>query len=249
MRQLLCFILIGAVVILSGCATHQTTGIEMSNENNVTGFVTKTMSIKDEQRIYVVYVPQDYSPKEKWPLIVALHGIGERGNDGLLQTEVGIGRAIRRHADRFPCIVVMPQCSPKRLWTGSTEDIETAIAETRAAYTIDPDRIYLTGLSMGGFGTWMYGADHIEMFAAMIPICGGGRIEDAPKLATVPIWVFHGAADKTVSPKKSRDMVEAVEKAGGNIKYTEFPGVGHNSWDNAYGNPKTIKWLLEQRKK
>ena len=242
---------------MSGCAAHRAGGVtppwmkgsEMSNESNAAGFITKTMSVKDEQRVYVVYVPREYSPQKQWPLIVSLHGMGERGDDGLLQTEVGIGRAIRRHADRFPCIIVMPQCPTKSLWTGAIDDIETAIADTRAAYAIDPARIYLTGLSMGGFGTWIYGADHLDLFAALMPICGGGRVDDAAKLAGIPIWAFHGGDDKTVPPKKSQEMVEAIKKAGGDIKYTEFPGVGHNSWDAAYDNPRTMKWLLEQCKK
>jgi len=250
MRQCLHLVtLICVVAMLNGCATHRTKGTEMSNESNAAGFITKTMSVKGEQRVYAVYVPREYSPQKQWPLIIALHGIGERGDDGLLQTEVGIGRAIRRHVDRFPCIVVMPQCPSKDLWPGAFDDITTAIADTRAAYAIDPARIYLTGLSMGGFGTWMYGADHLDMFAALMPICGGGRVEDATKLAGIPIWAFHGGDDKTVPPKKSQEMVEAIKKAGGNIQYTEFPGVSHNSWDAAYEDPETMKWLLEQRKK
>jgi predicted peptidase len=119
----------------------------------------------------------------------------------------------------------------------------------RAAYTIDPKRIYLTGLSMGGFGTWGFAPSHIDTFAALMPICGGGSKKDAPALAKLPIWAFHGGDDETVPAEKSREMVEAVKAAGGKVKYTEYPGVGHNSWDAAYGDPEAIEWLLKQRKK
>jgi predicted peptidase len=206
------------------------------------------MRVHGKERAYVVYVPRGYTPEQAWPLVVSLHGMGERGDDGWLQTEVGIGRAIRRNADRFPCLVVMPQCSDEVYWDKATADIDTALADTRSDYNVDPACIYLTGLSMGGFGAWIYGVLHVDTFAALIPICGGGNPADAPKLAQIPIWVFHGADDDKVPVQKSREMVAAIQKAGGNIKYTEFRGVDHNSWDPAYDDPATMKWLLKQRK-
>ena len=143
----------------------------------------------------------------------------------------------------------MPQC-PKDIWWDAAEDhIDTATAAVLDEYTIDPDRVYLTGLSMGGYGTWQYGAKHIDTFAALIPICGGGKRSDAPALATKPIWAFHGADDTTVPPGMSRQMVDLVKKAGGTIKYTEYPKAGHNSWDAAYNDPKAIRWLLEHSNK
>jgi len=204
--------------------------------------------VDGDERTYVLYVPENYTPKKEWPLIVFLHGMGERGDDGLLQSEVGIGRAIRRHVDRFPCLVLMPQCSEKGWWNDSRGDIDVSLADTLKHYRVDESRIYLTGLSMGGFATWTYGAQHTDLYAAMIPICGGGNVEDAAKLATIPIWAFHGADDSVVPPQKSREMVEAVKAAGGNVKYTEYPGVDHNSWDPAYDDPETIGWLLEQKR-
>jgi predicted peptidase len=213
-----------------------------------TGFINKTMEARGEERAYVVYVPRNYDPRKAWPLIVFLHGAGERGDDGLVQTEVGIGSAIRRNAERFPAIVVMPQCPEGVWWDKAVEDIERAYALTLEEYTIDPDRIYLTGLSMGGFATWQYGPQHIERWAAMLPICGGGTVEDAATLAKVPIWAFHGADDTTVKPEQSRRMVEAIKAAGGDIRYTEFEDTGHNSWDSAYRDKKVIQWLLKQQK-
>jgi predicted peptidase len=213
-----------------------------------TGFINKRIEIDGTERRYVVYVPRQYDPEKKWPLILFLHGAGERGNDGLLQTEVGIGRAIRKHADWFPCLVLMPQCPERMWWDGARKDVEQTLEKTLREYNIDPDRVYLTGLSMGGYACWMYGAEHAEKFAALMPICGGGREKDASSLATLPIWAFHGASDDVVSPEESRKMVKAVRDAGGNIQYTEFEDTGHNSWDKAYGEEKHIKWLLQQRR-
>ena len=240
--------LAGAAVCLSGCAT---TGMRRQAEEDAavtTGFLTKSVEVDGATYFYSVYVPADYDPAKSWPLVLFLHGMGERGGDGLLQTEVGIGTAIRRHAAWFSCIVVMPQCPDTCLWDGATEVIDASLAQTREQYRIDPARIYLTGLSMGGFGAWAYGARHGDVFAALAPICGGGDLSDAARLAEMPIWAFHGADDDVVPPERSRKMVEAVKAAGGKVKYTEYPGVGHNSWDETYGNRKVITWLLRQRR-
>lgn len=242
-----------AAVAVSGCASLGTGGPAQ------TGFLNKTMVVDGEERDYVLFVPRDYDPGKKWPLIVFLHGAGERGSDGYKQSEVGIGSAIRRVPREFPCLVLMPQCPANWWWSSDTTDwakklkpatqhIHVALADTLKAYSVDKSRIYLTGLSMGGFGTWVYGAQHTGTFAALMPICGGGRLEDAKALATVPIRVFHGADDSVVPAEMSRKMVEAVKAAGGDIAYTEFPGTDHNSWDKTYRDNANIRWLLEQRK-
>jgi len=214
-----------------------------------TGFLNKTMVIDGHPRHYVLYVPREYKPDQRWPLIVFLHGMGERGSDGLAQSEVGIGRGIRLHPDRFPCLVVMPQCPDKTTWLKAVKDIDTCLHDTRKDYSVDDDRVYLTGLSMGAYAAWQYGAEKVKTFAGIMPICGGGKVKDAEKLARVPIWAFHGADDPTVAPKKSQEMVEAVKKAGGDVRYTEYAGTGHNSWDKAYEEKEAIKWLLNQRRK
>lgn len=239
---------VGMAFLCMGCATQAGPGVHMKDKAVVTGFINKVMTVDGHARRYVVYVPHDYTPDKAWPLILFLHGAGERGDDGLFQTEVGIGKAIRMHPDWFPCVVVMPQC-PKDVWWHEVQGhIDAVLAAALKDYHVDPLRVYMTGLSMGGFGTWIYGASHTDVFAALMPICGGGNPADADKLATRPIWAFHGAADETVPPKKSREMVEAVRKAKGDVQYTEFPGVNHNSWDSAYGDAKTIAWLLKQHK-
>lgn len=238
--------ILAAAAMAGGCVTTQTTITATSG--NATGFINKTMTVGGNELAYNVYVPREYDPAKKWPLIVFLHGRGERGRDGLVQTDVGIGHAIRTHPARFPCIVAMPQCPADSGWNARSDIIDETLARSLAEFNIDNHRIYLTGLSMGGYGTWAYGALHPETFAALIPICGGGKTTDAPALAKVPIRAFHGGADSVVKPSASREMVEAVRAASGDIAYTEYPGVDHNSWDKAYGDPDTIAWLFAQRR-
>lgn len=215
-----------------------------------TGFLNRTYTKDSYTMPYVVYVPRDYTPTKQWPVILFLHGAGERGNDGIRQTQVGIGTAIRSYPDRFPCIVVMPQCPADRWWGG--DDLDAAyqcLQQTIKEFSCDPQRVYLTGLSMGGFGSWSLIARYPDAFAAVVPICGRGNVADAEKLKNIPMWVFHGEADTLVPPTFSREMVEALKKAGSTVvKYTELPGVGHNSWDPAYSSAEVIKWLLEQKR-
>lgn len=232
-----------------------------------TGFLDKTVEVEGKEARYALYVPDDYTPKKAWPLIVFLHGAGERGDDNLQQTEVGIGRAIRLHRDWFPALVLMPQCPEDRFWDAAIPAIEAAIAQTRSAYRVDDRAITLTGLSLGGYATWIWGAQKTDTFAALMPICGGGELEQISKrfpartlaafgtldsrvqqLATVPIWAFHGEADDVVPPERTADMVARVKAAGGDVQYTVFEGVGHNSWDRAYGDKRHVRWLLKQRK-
>lgn len=236
------------VIIIGGCATAPRDGADMTSVGIVTGFINKTVLVDSGERSYVVYVPRDYDPGKPWPLIVFLHGRGQRGDDGLRQTEVGIGRAVRLWPERFPCLIVMPQCPESGLWDIALDQVDAALERTMAEYNVNRDRVYLTGLSIGGYATWIYGAMHIDTYAALMPICGGGNPEDAATLAQVPIWAFHGAEDPAISPEESRTMVEAVQQAGGSVKYTEYPETGHNAWDQAYGDKKAIKWLLKQRK-
>ena len=232
-----------------------------------TGFLQKSIEVHGQAERYVVYVPEGYDAAQSWPLIVFLHGAGERGDDGTAQTTAGIGPAIQAHPERFPAIVLMPQCPKEADWNTAHDMLNAQLEATRGAFNIDEKRIYLTGLSMGGYGTWLWGAIKTDTFAALMPICGGGDPEDIQQLlkvgggnpygslasrlralATIPIWAFHGGADDVVPPDRSRTMVEAVKARGGTIRYTEYEGVGHNSWDAAYGDPEAIAWLLAQRK-
>lgn len=236
--------------------------------DSVTGFLDQSVVVDGKTASYALYVPDDYNPAKAWPLIVFLHGAGERGKDNLLQTDVGIGHAIRQHRDWFPALVLMPQCPEGKFWDSAIPVIEAALAQTRALYHIDDRAITLTGLSMGGYATWIWGALKTDTFAALMPICGGGNPEDlrtkpsqqnleamgtlderVKKLSAVPIWAFHGADDDVVPVDRTKDMVQRVKAAGGDVEYTEFEDTGHNSWDTAYGKKKTIHWLLKQRRK
>lgn len=198
---------------------------------------------------YAVHLPKNYSADKRWPALLFLHGLGERGSDGVKHTTVGLGKAIRENPDRFPCVVIMPQCPDDRRWTGAMEPVVMSILDAAMnEYSIDPDRVVLTGLSMGGFGTWAVGRTYTNRFAALAPICGGGEPFDVGSLAQIPIWCFHGDDDNVVAPDRSREMVAAVQAAGGNIKYTEYPGVNHNSWDPTYGDAEVIAWMLKQHR-
>jgi predicted peptidase len=211
-----------------------------------------TTTVDDDLRGAMIYVPPNYDPAQAWPLVVFLHGAGERGRDGVKQTKVGLPPVIQKYPERFPCLVLMPQCAAGDLWSSETAKahIDDAIAQTLAAYNVDESRISLTGLSLGGFGSFAYGAENANMFCAIMPVCGGGDSNDksaVAKLATIPIRVFHGADDRVVPAKRSREMVAAIRGAGGDIQYTEYPDTSHNSWDQAYGDPEAIAWLLAQR--
>ena len=144
------------------------------------------------------------------------------------------------------CLVLFP--SVRVFWDSAEEITELTLEQTLAEYSVDQSRIYLTGISMGGMGCWSLGAKHIDRWAAMVPVCGGGDPGQAERLARIPIRVFHGAKDRTVPVQFSRKMVEVVQQAGGQIEYVEYPEAGHNSWDQAYGDPATIQWLLSQRR-
>jgi predicted peptidase len=221
-------------------------------DDPATGFLDRTIKNPDgKESKYVVFVPAAYQGDKPYPVILFLHGSGESGNDGKKQTTVGLGKAIQTQEKDFPFLVVFPQ-SEKRNWQADTEDGKRAIAildEVTRMYKTDPKRIYLSGLSMGGFGTWSLAAKYPERWAAIVPICGGGEPKTAETIKDLPCWCFHGDADRVVPPDRSRVMIEALKAAGGKPRYDEYPGVGHNSWDMAYANKELYEWLLKQERK
>lgn len=265
---------VGVLLLASvGCVhvNSETRGTLKNTEKTVcTGFINKTLDNGKLMKRYVVYVPYEYTPQTEIPMIVFLHGAGERGQNGLVQTEVGLATSIRRHPERWKAIVVFPQCPAGRYYNEIEEDIDLCINKTLKEYNIDRKRIYLTGLSMGGFGTWIYGAKHADMFAALVPICGGGELafikqrlerpgipDETPqdveqrvqRLKDMPIWAFHGADDDVVPVDCTRNFVQKIKDAGGTkILYTEYPGVKHNSWVKAYEESELPKWLFSQHK-
>ena len=195
---------------------------------------------------YLLYLPKDYAQKDSWPLLLFLHGSGERGENLDRVKLHGPPKLIAAGKD-FPFIVVSPQCpSYSRGW--QPYELLALLDEIIEKYKVDKDRIYVTGLSMGGFGTWALAAFSPERFAAIVPICGGGDPMTARRIAHIPVWVFHGAKDPAVPLAGSEKMVEALKKANGNVKFTIYPEAGHDSWTQAYNDPELFKWLLQQKR-
>jgi predicted peptidase len=216
------------------------------------GFVDKTFKNADGSTSpYVVYVPQGYDGKKEVPVILFLHGAGETKGGTKQPVEVGIGTAIKTREKTFPFLVVFPQ-SEKRTWQASSDDGKRAIAildEVMKDYKCDAKRQYLTGLSMGGYGTWSAAAAYPDRWAAIAPVCGGGDPKDAEKIKDIPCWCFHGDEDNAVVVKRSKEMIEALKAAGGSPRYTEYQWVGHDSWDPAYATNQLYAWMLKQSKK
>ena len=233
-----------------------------------TGFLDRTVSVSGSSYRYQVYVPADFSLKKSWPVVLFLRGAGERGSDGLLQTDVGIGHAIRLDASRFPFIVVLPQCGKGKIWGEPDMQAQALAALDVSIKEFHGDRkhVYLTGSSMGGFATWELAARNPRRFAALVPICSGVQpqkdwpqlrvtLVDDPKITDpfadvarrigkTPVWMFHGDADPSVPVEQSRHMAEALKAAGADFKYTEYPAIDHNSWDKAHAEPELVPWLL-----
>lgn len=229
-----------------------------------TGFLDRTVTVAGETHRYQVYVPRDL-PRGPAPVILALHGGGERGSDGLLQTEVGLGGAIRRHADRWKAIVVFPQARADRLWQNSLAVATAALDATERAFRTDRRRVYLAGLSMGGNGAWKLAYDQPDRFAALVVICGFVQpiairnyqplvtaadpyAEIASRVRRIPIWIVHGDRDDVVPVAESRAMAAALTAAGGRVTYRELAGVNHNAWDPGFGDPALPAWLFAQRR-
>ena len=202
----------------------------------------RMISVKME---YLCYLPPDYGQKESWPLLLFLHGAGERGADLELVKKHGPPKLIEQ-GKHFPMIVVSPQCPEGQWW--QPVELLALIDDIVEKYKVDEDRIYLTGLSMGGFGTWGLAAYAPHRLAAIAPICGGGEVFWAREFSHVPVWAFHGAKDSVVPLRRSEEMVEALKDDGGNVKFTVYPEAGHDSWTETYDNPRLYEWLLEQKR-
>jgi len=196
------------------------------------------------QMDYLLYLPKDYAKRESWPLVLFLHGSGERGDNLDLVKVHGPPKLIDAGKD-FPCIVVSPQCPKDRRW----EPIELValLNDLGKKYKVDDRRVSVTGLSMGGFGAWELAAYAPHRLAAIAPICGGGEKYWAKQFAHLPVWAFHGAKDTGVPLERSQIMVDALRKNGGEPKLTIYPEAGHDSWTETYDNPEFYKWLLAQK--
>ncbi|MBO5248592.1 MAG: dienelactone hydrolase family protein [Clostridia bacterium] len=194
---------------------------------------------------FVKYASQDSC--EKLPLILQLHGAGERGDGGedLSRVEIhGFARLLQ--SQDYPCILAMPQCPKDSFWAARVESILRFLDQLKQQFPIDEDRVYLTGLSMGGYGTWYTAMASPSSFAAIAPVCGGGMAWNAQVLR-MPVWAFHGTADETVSPRNTEEMVQRLRELNYDVTYSRLEGVGHNAWVQAYQAP-LLEWLLEKRR-
>ena len=202
---------------------------------------------------YYLYLPQSYalSGDTKWPVVFFLHGAGERGQDLSLVEKHGFVRQVVE-GQEFPFILVAPQCPEDWTWDRSLDELDALLQEILDRYSVDLERIYVTGLSMGGYGTWHWACRHPQAFAALVPICGGtmpllGFPEKIAVLQHVPIWVFHGEDDQVVPIARSEELVQVLQTLNAPVRFTRYQGVGHNSWNLAYNDPELIPWLLEQK--
>ena len=199
---------------------------------------------------YLLFLPKDYgSDNRKWPVMMFLHGSGERGDDLNLVKVHGPPKLVEQRPD-FPFIVVSPQCPKDRSWNGDVQShlLAELLDSVLTRFNADRERVTVTGLSMGGFGSWTLAARYPNRFAAAVPICGGGDPDDAQKLKSTPFWVFHGAKDVGVPLKLSEEMVSAIQRVGGNAKLTVYPEAGHDSWTETYKNEAVFEWMLAQRR-
>ena len=214
---------------------------------------------------YRLLKPKNYNVAKKYPLVIFLHGAGERGSDNVAQLRHGAPLFIKPEVrEKFPCFVIAPQCPAEQKWADidwasdrpempervsePMKLVLAAIAALQKEFSIDADRLYVTGLSMGGFGTWDLLSRFPDRWAAAAPICGGGDKIRIPVAKVVPIWAFHGAEDNVVKLARTTEMIAALKVAGGHPLYSEYPYVGHDSWSNAYGEPDFLPWLFAQRR-
>jgi len=239
-----------------------------------TGFLNRSVRVDGVEYRFQVYVPRGFTRSVRWPIILALHGGEAYGNDGIRQTEVGLARAVRLHAERFPSIIVFPQSPADRTpgWQGLGGDAALAALDRAVTeFNGDRSRLYLTGLSAGGNGTWSLAARYPDRFAALIVVAGWiSELQStttgvlypaiapgagdpfaavAQRVSKLPIWIFHGEIDPRVPVEESRKMAAALKALSADVRYTEFAGVGHNAWDSAYGSADVFEWLFRQKRK
>ncbi|MEA4884879.1 MAG: alpha/beta hydrolase-fold protein [Clostridia bacterium] len=194
----------------------------------------------------LLYVPQSYDRAKAWPLVVFLHGSGEKGNDLDLVKVHGIPR-VAEHDPDLPFLAVSPQCPHNSCWDALLTELYELVCTVKGEYSVDANRVYLTGLSMGGHGTWLFALEHPREFAAIVPICGWlDNLEDVCKLKGIPTWAFHGAMDPVVPLRESERVVDALKGCGGDVRFTVLPKAEHDSWTAAYDDPALYSWMLAQ---
>jgi len=238
---------LGLVALLSGCG-----GLDMSKANAAaptgTGFQMREVTVDGQPHKYGLFVPHRYDKATPTPAIVFLHGLLQAGSDGESCMKQGLGPSIAKRPSTFPAIAIFPQSGGD--WTGANrEKLALAVLDdVQSHYAVDRDRVVLTGLSNGGYGTWHIGADHPERFSALVPIAGQADLPSVSKLTAIPIWCFHNSGDVFINVGAARSMVAQIRAAGSTqVQYTEFDAFGHGGWDQVYDDPKILDWMLAQR--
>ena len=240
-------IILSLLLGLTACGTLKNPPAMKPGQTAQTFSVTQTRTLSAG---YLLFLPENYGAdkSKRWPLILFLHGAGERGTNLAIVAKHGPPK-IDTSEKNFPFIVVSPQCPEGKIW--SNDLLLALLDEIETKYAVDTKRIYLTGLSMGGFGTWSLGLTHPEKFAAIAPICGGGELitpllADKAKLTTLPVWVFHGAKDPVVPVEESERMVKLLKHYEvREVKLTVYPEAQHDSWTQTYANPELFAWFLQ----
>ena len=240
----LCIILIYFWGIIMQSFSSETSSNKQANSLALQKNFSFNISFQME---YLLFLPQSYAQSldQKWPLIIFLHGASERGNDLNLLRKHGIPKVVESNPD-FPFIAVSPQCPKESWWTSELRTINGLIEEIIKKYEVDTSRIYLTGLSMGGFGTWSLATMYPQRFAAIAPVCGGGEVRQILRsLIDMPVWAFHGQKDNVIPFSRSEEIVTALKEHGNNVKFTIYPEAGHDSWTKTYKNPELYEWFLK----
>jgi predicted peptidase len=249
------------------CSAIGATTLSLICENNVveeSGFVAKLyQNARGQQLPYQLFAPRAYDRRQAYPLVLWLHGGAGRGNDN--QKQIMDGNSIGSHVwtwpenqKRNPCFVVAPQCPNDQVWASAQERAQLSpplllalelLSELGKTFRLDVRRLYVTGQSLGGFGTWGAILYRPGLFAAAIPVCGGGDKAQAAKLRAMPVWAFHGETDQSVPVERSRRMIEALRQAGGTPRYTEYKGAGHVIWERVFREPELLPWVFAQKRR
>jgi predicted peptidase len=218
------------------------------------GLLSRSVKVGNKSYGYQIYMPGKLAGKEKLPVILFLHGIGQRGTGGFVKGAAAI--LIKQYLERLPAIVVLPQCEKGRYWSDPEMEamVMATLEEAVAEFSADRARLYMIGVSMGGYGAWHMAAAHAGTFAAFVSICGGSPLRTGDRFKSIarrvgqtPVWVFHGADDRVVPVSESRQMVAALKEEKGRVRYSEYEGVGHNVWLNVMKERELLPWLLSQK--
>lgn len=261
-------VFLAAILLIGSIPILQVSAATVSSVNDMDAlFLSRSIAMENGGTMnYRLYIPADYDPQQAYPVVLFLHGAGERGDDNLKQLKAGIIEPFKQENNPiYGCIVIAPQCPVGKQWvntsgwaqsvystdeTPETEELKAVlkiVKEVQATYSTDPDRLYVTGLSMGGYGTWDLLTRHPALFAAAIPVCGGADPSKAERLLSIPIWTFHGLLDEKVPPEGTQQMAQALQTLGADaFLFTPLPDMDHYIWSTVYAREEIFFWLLSK---